>query len=129
MVKKVLWAVAIGAVLLCVIGTAVRIGWSVYITEYRLTDTAVSVSPDGRYTAVLQMVGEPDWPFGPTSVRVTVRQTAGGEILEQVDTAIRDDGANLSPGHWTVVWKNHTVEITLHGSEQADAVYTVDLPE
>ena len=31
-------------------------------------------SPDGNYAVIFQMVGNPDWPFGSTAVKITVKE-------------------------------------------------------
>lgn len=106
---------------------AASIGWSVYETEYKLTKTATEISPDGKYTATLYMVGCPDWPFGDTTVRVTIKQTGSLKKSEAFEADISDDGASLREDNWEVIWQENSVEIILKGSEQRDEVYTVTL--
>ena len=67
-----------------------------YKTEYKYTDVDTQTSPDGRCRLLLQMKGEPDWPFGSTYGRITVRYD--NEILKKLDFEIRDDGAMLQKG-------------------------------
>ncbi len=107
--------------------TVASIGWFVYNTEYKLTLAGTEISPDGKFTATLQMVGCPDWPFGSTSVRITVKETESKKKLKVIDTSIDDDGANLREENWDVVWQNGSVTIILKGSEQKDAVHAVAL--
>ena len=69
--KKLL--IAIGSLLLAgILVFAAFLFHFEYVNEYKLTDTGTEVSPDGKYAVLFQMVGQPDWPFGATSVRVTV---------------------------------------------------------
>ncbi len=103
------------------------IGWNVYETEYKHTLTATEVSPDGKYTATLYMVGCPDWPFGDTTVRVDIKQTRDLKKSEAFEADISDDGRNLSKDNWQVTWQENSVDIVLTGSEQRDEIYTVRL--
>lgn len=107
--------------------SAACIGWFIYSTQYKLTDTGTEISPDGKYIVVFQMVGEPEWPFGATSVKVTVKETEDNRQLKVIDTSIQDDGAILSEYNWDVVWQSNIVKITLKGSEQEDVIYAVPL--
>ncbi len=106
---------------------SVHIGLSIYKNEYKLTDKGTELSPDGNFAVVFQMVGVPDWPFGSTHVKVTVKDTESNETIKIIDTHIQDDGATLQKDNWYVVWQSDSVEITLKGSEQEDSVYTVQL--
>ena len=106
---------------------AAFIGWSVYETEYKLTKTATEISPDGKYTATLYMVGCPEWPFGDTTVRVTIKETESRKRLEAFEADISDDGRNLHEDNWQVNWQENSAEIVLKGCEQRDEIYTVTL--
>ena len=128
MKKKILIAV-ISVFSIAVILLVACVAWDEYINKYKLTDTGTETSPDGEYTVAFQMVGQPVWPFGPTSVKITVAQTKSGEKIKVIDTKIQDDGATLHKNNWEVVWKEDAVEIILKGSEQQDAVHTVLLPQ
>lgn len=121
-VWKALGVIVAAVVLYLVIEVAVFF----YETELKITDVAEKTSPDGQYVAVFQEVGTPVWPFGPASVRITVKETSGRKI-EVIRTTIQDDGARVKPFHWKVVWGDNEVVITLNGSEQEDAVHTVPL--
>ena len=99
-----------------------------YNNEYRLTNIDHALSPDGRYSASLQMVGQPDWPFGAATAKVTVEETASGRVIKVFETNIHDDGCALSPGHWKVEWAADAVYITLSGSEMQARTHTVTLP-
>lgn len=115
---------ALSAVIIFVVA---GIGWYVYETEYKLTQTATEISPDGKYTANLYMVGCPDWPFGDTTVRVTIKQTGSLKKLEVIEADISDDGRSLNKDNWQVIWQENSVEIILRGCEQRDEIYTVTL--
>ena len=99
----------------------------IYNNNYKLTDAGTEISPDGKYSVLFQMVGQPEWPFGATTVKVTVKEVDSNKQLEVIDASIQDDGGILSEFNWDVVWKSDTVEITLKGSEQKDKSYIVPL--
>lgn len=105
---------------------AAQSAWLFYETELKITDVAQKTSPDSQYVAVFQEVGTPVWPFGPASVRVTVKEASGRKI-EVIRTTVQDDGARMKPLNWKVTWGEDEAVITLNGSEQEDAVYTVPL--
>ena len=54
-----------------VLAIVIQIGRFVYHSEYKITEVAVSPSPDGFYQVALQAVGQPDWPFGAAAGRRT----------------------------------------------------------
>ena len=101
--------------------------FSFIYSKNKLTDVGTEISPDGKYSVLFQMVGQPDWPFGATTVKVTVTEVGSNKQLEVIDASINDDGATLRKSNWTVVWQSDTVEITLKGSEQEDKSYIVPL--
>ncbi len=112
------------SVLFILLMLAILIGSMVYVMEYKITQVGVETSYDGKYEVVFSQIGEPDWPFGSTSVRIEVWEK-DGEKIEQVKTSIRDDGASLRESNWQVEWYPGGLDITLIGSEQEDDVYTV----
>ena len=59
-------------------------------------------------------MGEPDWPFGATHCRFTLRRE-GRQILERA-FSIQDDGA---------VARADGVQVTVSGSEQGNRVYVL----
>ena len=58
-------------------------------------EIATYQSPDGEYSLVFEQMGDPAWPFGPTDVRLTLKDN-NGKIIERVSTQINDDGTNAS---------------------------------
>lgn len=126
MKRKVITAV-ICSILVVLITIFVGIGYNIYKSEYKLTDSGVEHSPDGKYSVTFQMVGYPQWPFGSTKVRVTVSETDSEKEITVINDEISDDGANLRSENWFVEWLDDTVKITLKGSEQYDKLYTIPL--
>ena len=63
-------------------------------------------------------MGHPDWPFGATDVRLTLKDH-NGKIIERVSTQIHDDGANASEHNVvSVSWNNDTVVVQANMDEQ-----------
>ena len=62
------------------------IGYFRYAVDHRKT---ISVSPDGKYELTLIEIGEPVWPFGPASGRLTLDNEAES-TASQVETGALD---------------------------------------
>ena len=65
------------------------IGCFRYAVDHRKTIRDTSVSPDGKYELTLIEIGEPVWPFGPASGRLTLDNEAGS-TPSQVETGALD---------------------------------------
>ena len=77
-------------------------------------------SPDGEYSLVFEQMGDPAWPFGPTDVRLTLKN-CNGEIIERVSTQLSDDGANASEHNIaSISWNDDAVIVVLRASEMKD---------
>ena len=98
-------------------------GSYVYVTKYKITDIDSSVSPDGKYEVLFQSVGDPDWPFGHSHARITLKQD--DKTMEQFKLDVANDGGVLHPENWHVSWDDTCVIITISGEEQDDALYTL----
>ena len=67
-----------------------------------------------------QQIGEPQWSFGPTYVRLLLKDQQG-KILEKYDTSIQDDGANAGERNIaSVEWFDDKVIVVLQASEMED---------
>ena len=99
---------AVGAVALCLAALAGGI-W--YRVEVAPTEVLTDVSPDGAYELTIDRVGEPDWPFGATHCRFTLRGE-GRQSLERA-FSIQDDGA---------VARADGVQVVVSGSGQGERV-------
>ncbi len=76
--------------------------------------------PDGEYSLVFEQMGDPQWPFGPTDVRLTLKNH-GGKIIERVSTQLSNDGANASEYNIaSISWKDDAVIVVLRASEMKD---------
>ena len=65
------------------------IGYFRYAVDHRKTTRDTSVSPDGKYELTLIEIGEPVWPFGPASGRLTLDNEAES-TASQVETGALD---------------------------------------
>ena len=65
------------------------IGYFRYAVDHRKTIRDTSVSPDGKYELTLIEIGEPVWPFGPASGRLTLDNEAES-TASQVETGALD---------------------------------------
>ncbi len=96
----------------------------IYTMKYKITEVGSEQSPDGSYEVIFQQVGEPEFPFGATSVRVLVK-SEDGALLSKENHTLFDDGASFRSANWEVNWYPVGVEIILKGSEQNDNAYFV----
>lgn len=94
------------------------IGYFRYAVDHRKTIRDTSVSPDGKYELTLIEIGEPVWPFGPASGRLTLKE--GDNQINQADFELKNDGCSISSNCWTVAWMTDYVEVVLSGDEQLD---------
>lgn len=77
-------------------------------------------SPDGEYSLSFEQMGDPDWPFGATDVRLTLKDH-NGKIIERVSTQLHDDGANANEHNIaSVSWNIDAVVVVLRASEMED---------
>lgn len=77
-------------------------------------------SPDVKYSLVFEQMGDPAWPFGPTDVRLTLKNQ-DGKIIEQLSTQLIDDGANAGEHNIaSISWNDNGVVIVLRASEMKD---------
>lgn len=128
MIKSILkwFAIIVGAI---VSVAAIWIASFVYEIKFKVEDIASYISDDGRYSVLIQTVGEPVF-FGPSTARVIVygyNADGKAEKLEQFETAVYDDGGSLQQEDCTVQWRNSSVKIIFTGCEQDDAVYEIQL--
>ena len=100
----------------------------VYRTDYAATEVLTSApevlasaSDDGQYNLTVSMVGEPDWPFGPTHCRFDLKKD-GKRILRH-PFSVRNDGANVHESNFTVVWNVDSVTVLVTGEEQPEETY------
>ena len=77
-------------------------------------------SPDGEYTLIFEQMGDPQWPFGPTDVRLTLKNH-NGKIIKRISTQVYNDGASASEWNIKAIsWNNDAAVIILRGAEMDD---------
>lgn len=102
---------------------AVFIGCFTYTTKYRVNHVDSSVSPDGQCEVVLQQIGDPEWPFGPTHARLVLNKDS--KKISQYRFMVLNDGGVLNQDDWSVNWEETCVRITVTGEEQPDERITL----
>ena len=93
----------------------------VYRTGYAATEVLHTISADAEYHLTISMVGEPDWPFGPTHCRFDLKKD-GKRILRH-PFSVRNDGAKVHENNFTVVWNVDSVTVLVTGEEQPEETY------
>ena len=96
-----------------------------YITEIRITDVAEFVNEENKYKVIFQAVGEPEWPFGRTKVKVTLVNDKNKKI-KSFKEYISDDGAVAREENIDVNWYANYVEVILKGGEQEDSMHKLE---
>lgn len=96
------------------IGTFV-LWWNGAFNKFDVRDI-VSYEENG-YTLIFQQLGEPQWSFGPTYVRLLLKDQQG-KILRKYDTSISDDGVDAGEHNVaSVEWFDDKVVVVLQASE------------
>ena len=86
----------------------------------RPNEIATYNSPNEEYSLIFEQMGDPAWPFGPTDVRLTLKNH-DGKIIERISTQLMDDGANASEYNISSIsWNNDAVIVVLRASEMKD---------
>lgn len=94
--------------------------WNGAFNFMLLNEIATYNSPNGEYSLIFEQMGDPEWPFGSTDVRLTLKNN-GGKIIERVSTQISNDGANASEYNINSIdWNEDSVIIVLQASEMED---------
>ena len=104
-------------IVIAFIGTFV-LWWNGAFNKFDVHDI-VSYEENG-YTLTFQQLGEPQWSFGSTDVRLLLKDQQG-KILKKYDTSIQDDGANAGERNIaSVEWFDDKVIVILQASEMED---------
>ena len=104
-------------IVIVLIGTFV-LWWNGAFNKFDVRDI-VSYEENG-YTLTFQQLGEPQWSFGPTYVRLLLKDKQG-KILKEYDTSISDDGVDAGEHNIaSVEWFNDKVVVVLQASEMED---------
>ncbi len=121
--KKIIKPILIILLVIFVIFSILGLSF-IYITEIRVTDIEKYTNSLNGYTVLFQAVGEPDWPFGDTKVKVSLLDENDKEIDSFIES-ISDDGSMARDSNIDIEWFDTFVQITLSGSEQSDEIYDI----
>lgn len=92
--------------------------WNGAFNKFDVRDI-VSYEENG-YTLIFQQLGDPQWPFGSTDVRLLLKNQQG-KVISKYDTSIQDDGANAGERNIaSVEWFQDRVIVILCASEMED---------
>ena len=124
--KTILIILSIAVVL--VFGTCLFVGalWNGPFNFLLPKEIATYQSPDGEYSLVFEQMGDPAWPFGPTDVRLTLKNN-NGKIIERVSTQLNNDGVNASENNIaSISWNDDEVVVVLRASEMKDKEVVIE---
>ena len=92
--------------------------WNGAFNKFDVRDI-VSYEENG-YTLTFQQLGEPQWSFGPTYVRLLLKDQQG-KIIKKYDTSISDDGVDAGEHNVaSVEWFDDKVVVVFQASEMED---------
>ena len=114
--------VTVSILLVLAIGAYLFIGalWSGALNFLFPKEIAAYQSPDGEYSLLFEQMGDPAWPFGPTDVRLTLKDRSG-KTMGRISTQVYNDGGGAS--EWnikSVSFDNDAVVVVLRGAEMED---------
>ena len=82
-------------------------------------------SPDGNYSLVFEQLGAPAWPYGPTDVRLTLKNQ-DGKVIKRVRTVVYNDGTSATEGNIvSVSWHDDHVIVILEGYDSGEEVFSI----
>lgn len=83
-------------------------------------EIAIYHSPDGEKSLVFEQMGDPAWPFGPTDVRLTLKNRTG-KMIGRVSAQVFNDGGSASEYNIaSISWNDNAVMIVLSACEMED---------
>ncbi len=99
--------------------------WSGALNFMFPEEIATYNSTNGEYSLLFEQLGSPDWPFGSTDVRLTLKNQ-DGKTINRLSTYVNDDGA--SAGEWnikSISWDDDAVVVILRGAEMEDKEFSI----
>ncbi len=114
-------AVACCAIIVGVVG--ITAGVFGYKLKYEKTKVVETASRDALYTLVVNQVGEPQFPFGPTNCQVVLKKD--NRTVQKYRFMVFNDGGNVSENNFVVQWTDDNVHLTVSGEEQVDTIITI----
>ena len=123
--KTILTVLFFAVVIIIGAGLVISVFWNDGFDVKRPREIGVYNSPNGEYELVFEQMGDPQWPFGPTDVRLTLK-TDDGDVICRVDATLYNDGANAGEGNIvSVVWNDDDVTVILRAAEMEDKEVTL----
>ena len=116
-VKIVLITIFVGNILIHGILFLLGAIWAGAFDFLDIRDIATYQSPDGEYSLVIEQVGAPQWPYGPTEVRLTLRNQKGRKI-GRVSANVSNDGTDATERNIvSISWNEDSVTVVLRNQE------------
>ena len=113
--------ITIGCVIFVI---AILCGSILYQIFWEKTTIAIIENEERGYTVELQEVGTA-FLFGPSSVRVILKNSSG-RVIDRFTDKIQNDGGTLDEGNISVSWLADCVEVVLSGEEQENHIYQMN---
>ena len=113
--------ITIGCVIFVI---AILCGSILYQIFWEKTTIAIIENEERGYTVELQEVGTA-FLFGPSSVRVILKNSSG-RVIDRFTDKIQNDGGTLDEGNISVSWHAGCVEVVLSGEEQENHIYQMN---
>ena len=113
--------ITIGCVIFVI---AILCGSILYQIFWEKTTIAIIENEELGYTVELQEVGTA-FLFGPSSVRVILKNSSG-RVIDRFTDKIQNDGGTLDEGNISVSWLADCVEVVLSGEEQENHIYQMN---
>ena len=111
-----------------VIGAWLFIGaiWTGALNFMFPKEIATYHSPNGEYSLVFEQMGDPQWPFGPADVRLTL-ENHNGKIIERVSTQVFNDGGSANEDNIaSISWNDDAVIVVLRACEMEDKEVSIE---
>lgn len=89
-----------------------------YEVEWKKTVIIELENTETGHSVILQEIGSP-FSFGPSKVQI-ILENEKGELVDEAEDYIYNDGKNLNQGNISVIWTDTSANVTLCGEEQED---------
>lgn len=120
MLKKILLLISVitGCVVIIFIIYAADL---VYRVEFERKVRDTNCSPDGKYSAELVEIGEPEFPFGDAHGKLLLKK--GKKVISRTVIEVSNDGGPIWASNWSVEWQDDRAVIVINAEEAADRGY------
>ena len=98
---------------LCLLGTA----FLIYLQEFHSTEIYCEYAPDNRYSITVYQIGSPQWPFGPVTTKIIMRD-ADGDTVDKCTFELNNDGGSVNVINIADIrWNKYNVAVDMHGAD------------